>query len=98
MASIHSRAKSITLVPSYDMLAETLVRIIIEIMRIKFLLAFIVLLITSCSEDNEKPYSKYISFGQAQKVDIIDYDDHIMEPFLSKNGMILFFNNLNHHL
>jgi hypothetical protein len=78
------------------MLAGPLVRIIIEIMRIKFVLAFIVLLITSCSEDNEKPYSKYISFGQAQKVDIIDYDDHIMEPFLSKNGMILFFNNLNH--
>jgi hypothetical protein len=65
-------------------------------MRIKFVLVFIVLLITSCSEDNEKPYIKYISFGQAQKVDIIDYDDHIMEPFLSKNGMILFFNNLNH--
>ncbi|MFO7656530.1 MAG: hypothetical protein R6W78_05645 [Bacteroidales bacterium] len=65
-------------------------------MKTVLLFAFIVSIIAGCINDAEKPEIKPISFGQPRKVHIIDYDDHIMEPFLSGDGTILLFNNLNH--
>jgi len=61
----------------------------------RFILVFVLLVLTSCKDDSVIPDSKHIAFGQAQKVSLLDYDDHIMEPFLSGDGEILFFNNLN---
>ncbi|AMC11276.1 hypothetical protein Lupro_08420 [Lutibacter profundi] len=56
------------------------------------ILAFI-----SCSHiiDNQLPNSNLITFGLPQKVAVIGYNNHIMEPFLSRDGTTLFFNNLN---
>lgn len=39
--------------------------------------------------------SEHFEFGLEQEVDVPGYDDHIMEPFLSRDGELLFFNNLN---
>jgi len=47
---------------------------------------------TSCSEESGEAK---IKFDTPQKVSVIDYDGNIMEPFLSRDGTILFFNNLN---
>ncbi|MFO7842551.1 MAG: hypothetical protein R6V16_01970 [Bacteroidales bacterium] len=65
-------------------------------MKAPLLFIFIVLIITGCNDDFEKPEINDISFGPPQKAYMIDYDGHIMEPFLSRDGTILFFNNLNH--
>jgi|SRR6056297_2216107 len=65
-------------------------------MRVALTKVLMVFIISGCSKDAEKPGIKYISFGQPQKVNVLDYDDHIMEPFLSPDGSVLFFNNLNH--
>jgi hypothetical protein len=55
---------------------------------------FILFLLIGCGKNQEEPIS-HISFGQPQKVNIICYADNVMEPFLSRDGTILFFNNLN---
>lgn len=62
-------------------------------MRIFFVL--IVVLFIGCSKDSANPTINHISFGQEKKVQILDYDGDIMEPFLTGNGQTLFFNNLN---
>lgn len=36
------------------------------------------------------------AFTSPQRVTILGYDDHAMEPFVSRDGRYLFFNNLNH--
>lgn len=46
----------------------------------------------ACSED---PEETEISFDTPQKVTLTGYNGHIMEPFLSRDGAILFFNNRN---
>lgn len=50
---------------------------------------------TSCCKDSDQPDDNSISFGKPCRVNILGYEDHIMEPFLSRDGTILFFNNLN---
>jgi hypothetical protein len=59
-------------------------------------LIFFALLFAGCSKNSEP--TNHISFGQPHRVRIIDYEDHVMEPFLSRDGTSLFFNNLNHPL
>jgi WD40-like Beta Propeller Repeat len=49
----------------------------------------------SCKNDEEVASSKEITFSQPQKVTIAGYESDIMEPFLSKDGEILYFNNSN---
>jgi hypothetical protein len=39
--------------------------------------------------------SKQFEFENPQEVEMLGYTDHIMEPFLSRDGELLFFNNLN---
>ena len=42
-----------------------------------------------------RPAPAWATFGAAQPVTILGYADHAMEPFLSRDGAILFFNNRN---
>jgi hypothetical protein len=62
----------------------------------KMLIWIIGLLCFSCQDTptniNEPDH---IAFAPPQAVSIQGYDGHIMEPFLSRDGSILFFNNLN---
>lgn len=64
-------------------------------MRALFFL--IILGLVGCNEDISTSELKRIAleFEQPQKAHIIGYNDHIMEPFLSRNGQILLFNNSN---
>ncbi len=64
--------------------------------RILFL-SSILLLIFSCSSSNEEEsiVATTIQFGNPQRVTVQGYDGQIMEPFLSRDGNTLFFNNLN---
>lgn len=61
-------------------------------------IAFVIILglLISCNEQSDEITSDSITFGQPIKVNVLSYDDHIMEPFLSRDGSMLFFNNLNH--
>lgn len=54
------------------------------------------LLVLSCSSDDEPVESSPAPrFGPAQLVEIQGYENHAMEPFLSRDGTILMFNDLN---
>jgi len=46
---------------------------------------------TTQETDNIDP----ITFGSEQAVSVLGYESDMMEPFLSRDGTILFFNNLN---
>ena len=61
------------------------------------LLANLALLIFGCSSSNEEELiaGTTIQFGSPQRVTVQGYDGQIMEPFLSRDGNTLFFNNLN---
>ena len=61
------------------------------------LLANLALLIFGCSSSNEEELivDTTIQFGSPQRVTVQGYDGQIMEPFLSRDGNTLFFNNLN---
>lgn len=68
--------------------------------RTKYILWLIVILILSCRKDGIR--SKEIAegidtvfFGKPLAVKIDNYQGHVMEPFLSRDGQLLFFNNLN---
>jgi hypothetical protein len=54
------------------------------------------LLLFGCTLEN-KPVNQntVIEFGQPVKVEMIGYDGNMMEPFLSRDGNTLLFNNLN---
>ncbi|NND14931.1 MAG: hypothetical protein HKN89_01255 [Eudoraea sp.] len=67
-----------------------------------FFTAFLTIGIFSCSKDNttntppqDIDNSIPITFGMEQPVIIEGYSSDLMEPFLSRDGSILFFNNLN---
>jgi hypothetical protein len=64
--------------------------------RTLFLASF-ALLIFSCSSSDEEEIivDTTIQFGSPQRVTVQGYDGQIMEPFLSRDGNTLFFNNLN---
>jgi hypothetical protein len=61
------------------------------------LLANLALLFFGCSSSNEEEpiVDTTIQFGSPQRVTVQGYDGQIMEPFLSRDGNTLFFNNLN---
>lgn len=68
-------------------------------MKIKHLIlsiAIVLVLIISCSNENT-PTSPLaaIKFQNSREVAIVGYDGNAMEPFISRDGSLLFFNNLN---
>ncbi|MBN1188050.1 MAG: PD40 domain-containing protein [Bacteroidales bacterium] len=63
---------------------------------IKLLGVISFIFMASCSREDEYiPESRKISFDDPVKVLVTGYDDNIMEPFLSRDGNTLFFNNSN---
>ena len=64
----------------------TLLNIIITILSIFFL---------ACSKDKSfiSPKDQFGIFKNEQQVSIQGYKDHIMEPFITRDGTFLFFNN-----
>jgi len=56
---------------------------------------FLWLLLTDCRQKNVQGKTVKIEFNQPVKVRVNGYGGNIMEPFLSRNGSILLFNNLN---
>ncbi|NNJ89647.1 MAG: hypothetical protein HKP53_09610 [Eudoraea sp.] len=64
--------------------------------RALLVIIFSVLTVSCSSTDEENPMiDTTIQFGSPQRVTVQGYDGQIMEPFLSRDGNILFFNNLN---
>lgn len=54
------------------------------------------LLLLGCTRENKSVIpNPVIEFGQPVKVEMIGYSGNIMEPFLSRDGNTLLFNNLN---
>src|SRR5205085_11500895 len=53
----------------------------------------LILLLAGCRHD--PPEGRLLSFSNLKKIEINGYTGHAMEPFLSPNGDILLFNNLN---
>jgi len=51
-------------------------------------------ILCACSKQ-ETGASKSIVFKGEQKANVIGYTDHLMEPFLSRDGKIILFNNSN---
>jgi hypothetical protein len=65
-------------------------------MKNRFKLLLILTFLYSCQKTELVNNSRLIAFGVPQRVTITGYDDHAMEPFLSRDGNTLFFNNSNH--
>ncbi len=60
------------------------------------LYTFLIFFLFACNRDNKTVNSNpVIEFGQPVKVEMIGYSGNIMEPFLSRDGTTLLFNNLN---
>jgi hypothetical protein len=54
------------------------------------------LLLSSCKQENNiNRQTPEIKFGQPVRVEMLGYTGNIMEPFVSRDGSILLFNNLN---
>lgn len=60
----------------------------------KLSLVYIAFLLHSCEKREATP-SSLVSFEGEQKVTVTGYSDHIMEPFISRDGNMLMFNNSN---
>jgi hypothetical protein len=60
----------------------------------QFLICFL-LVFFSCKSDDKVTPSMKITFSQPQQVTIIGYESDSMEPFLSRDGNTLYFNNSN---
>lgn len=60
----------------------------------KFIFISVVLFLAACEKKDAIP-SPVISFEGSQKVTITGYSDHVMEPFISRDGSTLMFNNSN---
>lgn len=59
-------------------------------------LLFLALLFSACKRNDTPVFqTPTIEFGQPSKVNIQGYSGNIMEPFLSRDGNTLLFNNLN---
>jgi WD40-like Beta Propeller Repeat len=59
-------------------------------------ITLILLLFSACKQGNSNDNSNPVmEFGQPVKVEMIGYSGNIMEPFLSRDGNTLLFNNLN---
>lgn len=53
-----------------------------------------IILLTACEKKEATP-SPIVSFEGVHKVTVTGYSDHLMEPFISRDGNILMFNNSN---
>lgn len=63
---------------------------------IRLLVGMLGVIAFSCGEASvDLPEEARISFGPPQAVTLEGYQGHIMEPFVSRDGKYLFFNNLN---
>ncbi len=62
----------------------------------KYLSIFLLAALSACKPNN-KPVivNPVVEFGEPLKVEMIGYSGNMMEPFLSRDGNILMFNNLN---
>jgi hypothetical protein len=60
-------------------------------------LLFMALTLVACSNDDatEEQNTPKISYTNPIEITVNDYNDHMMEPFISPDGNTLFFNNLN---
>ena len=56
---------------------------------------FVLILLQGCNQKNETSNTPQINFTTPVKVQINGYNGNSMEPFLSRDGSILLFNNLN---
>ena len=57
---------------------------------------FLLFFLSACNRDNKTGnINPVIEFGQPVKVEMIGYSGNVMEPFLSRDGTTLLFNNLN---
>jgi len=61
----------------------------------RLLIITFMIVFCGCKKEAGLPVSEHFEFGREQEVDVSGYNDHIMEPFLSRDGKLLFFNNLN---
>ena len=62
----------------------------------KNLSSIILIILYSCkTNDKILTQNDNLDFGQPVRVEIIGYNGNVMEPFISKDGNILLFNNLN---
>ena len=59
------------------------------------ILSLFFLLLQGCKQKNEDSVTPFIAFTSPVKVQINGYSGNAMEPFISRDGTILFFNNLN---
>lgn len=65
-------------------------------MRNLYHIFFVILLLAECKPENKTiTQIAAMEFGQPIKVEVIGYNGNIMEPFLSRDGNTLLFNNLN---
>lgn len=62
--------------------------------RLRLLFTCSVLAGCTCKEPVDQPVTS-INFSDPVKVEVTGYTGHLMEPFLSRDGQTLFFNNLN---
>ncbi len=62
-------------------------------MRKTYAVLLFLILLEGC--DNHTSIEPEPTFGQPHPVNVIGYSGNSMEPFLSRDGTILFFNNLN---
>ncbi|NJN42505.1 MAG: hypothetical protein HC811_10060 [Flammeovirgaceae bacterium] len=53
------------------------------------------LLLSTCKKDDDENLSRVIEFDDPVDVTITGYTDDLMEPFLSRDGTMLMFNNNN---
>lgn len=58
------------------------------------IISSLVTLLLGCT-GNDNPPMRVINFGTPTSVTLSGYSEDIMEPFLSRNGQLLFFNNSN---
>jgi hypothetical protein len=63
--------------------------------RIRALAVFTIALVVSCSAAGNPDAIDSRLYANPQRVAILGYDDDAMEPFLSRDGRFLLFNNLN---
>lgn len=60
----------------------------------KNIIFFLALLLSACRSDKSVVTPNF-EFGEPVKIEIIGYSGNAMEPFISRDGNILLFNNLN---
>jgi hypothetical protein len=73
------------------------VGVIIVLFYMKYFIFILLVSMHACDKHttNDSQESKVLFFGIPKKVTILGYSGDAMEPFISRNGQVIFFNNLN---